>query len=85
VDGEAVLHLVLVERRRMRVANAGDARMLSLAVEAGQFFLRRLTTHSAGRKYRTAFLTWLWTAFRNEVGRGEGSAGLRFDTLEGDE
>jgi hypothetical protein len=23
--------------------------------------------------------TWVWTAFRNEVGRGEGSAGLRFD------
>ena len=28
--------------------------------------------------------TWLWTAFRNEVGRGEGSAGLRFDQLDGD-
>lgn len=28
--------------------------------------------------------TWAWTAFRNEVGRGEGSAGLRFDRLEGD-
>jgi hypothetical protein len=28
--------------------------------------------------------TWAWTAFRNEVGRGEGSAGLRFDHLEGD-
>jgi hypothetical protein len=27
--------------------------------------------------------TWAWTAFRNEVGRGEGSAGLRFDHLEG--
>jgi hypothetical protein len=26
----------------------------------------------------------LWTAFRNEVGRGEGSAGLRFDQLEGE-
>jgi hypothetical protein len=28
--------------------------------------------------------TWAWTAFRNQVGRGEGSAGLRFDHLEGD-
>jgi hypothetical protein len=28
--------------------------------------------------------TWAWTAFQNEVGRGEGSAGLRFDRLEGD-
>jgi len=28
--------------------------------------------------------TWAWTAFQNEVGRGEGSAGLRFDHLEGD-
>jgi hypothetical protein len=26
----------------------------------------------------------VWTAFRNEVGSGEGSAGLRFDHLEGD-
>jgi hypothetical protein len=25
--------------------------------------------------------TWLWTAFRREVGRGEGSSGLRFDQL----
>ena len=29
--------------------------------------------------------TWLWTAFRNEVGRGEGSADLRFDQLQGGE
>jgi len=27
--------------------------------------------------------TWSWTAFRNQVGTGEGSAGLRFDTLLG--
>jgi hypothetical protein len=26
--------------------------------------------------------TWVWTSFRNEVGRGEGSAGLRFDELD---
>ena len=25
--------------------------------------------------------TWLWTAFRKEVGRGEGSSGLQFDQL----
>jgi hypothetical protein len=28
--------------------------------------------------------TWVWTAFRNETGRGEGSAGLRFDQLVGE-
>jgi len=27
--------------------------------------------------------TWLWTAFRKQVGRGEGSSGLAFDQLEG--
>jgi hypothetical protein len=27
---------------------------------------------------------WVWTAFRNEVGTGEGSAGLRFDRLDDD-
>src|SRR5262249_27023840 len=26
--------------------------------------------------------TWVWTAFRNDVGSGEGSAGLLFDPLE---
>jgi hypothetical protein len=25
--------------------------------------------------------TWLWTAFRNEVGQGEGSSGLKFDQV----
>jgi hypothetical protein len=29
--------------------------------------------------------TWVWTAFRKQVGRGEGSGGLRFDQLLGDE
>jgi len=28
--------------------------------------------------------TWLWTAFRKQVGRGEGSSGLMFDRLERD-
>jgi hypothetical protein len=27
--------------------------------------------------------TWVWTAFRKHVGRGEGSSGLRFDQLDG--
>jgi len=26
--------------------------------------------------------TWVWTAYRNDVGRGEGSAGLRFDQID---
>jgi len=26
--------------------------------------------------------TWLWTAFRNETGSGEGSAGLQFDQIQ---
>jgi hypothetical protein len=26
--------------------------------------------------------TWVWTAFRKQVGRGEGSSGLRFDQLQ---
>jgi hypothetical protein len=28
--------------------------------------------------------SWVWTAFRNEAGTGEGSAGLRFDQLDRD-
>jgi len=26
--------------------------------------------------------TWVWTAYRKQVGRGEGASGLRFDSLE---
>ena len=26
--------------------------------------------------------TWMWTAFRKEIGRGEGSSGLVFDRLD---
>lgn len=43
--------------------------------------------HITRRRRMTRWIdgsTWVWTAFRNEVGRGEGSAGLRFDQLEGD-
>ena len=25
--------------------------------------------------------TWVWTSFRNDVGRGEGSSGLEFDQV----
>jgi hypothetical protein len=28
--------------------------------------------------------TWMWTSFRRQVGRGEGSSGLRFDQAEGE-
>jgi hypothetical protein len=35
---------------------------------------RRLTRWTDGS-------TWLWTSFRNQVGEGEGSSGLRFDQL----
>ena len=38
---------------------------------------RRMTPWIDGLRY-------VWTAFRNEVGRGEGPACLRFDQLEGD-
>jgi hypothetical protein len=27
--------------------------------------------------------TWMWTSFRRQIGRGEGSSGLRFDQTEG--
>jgi hypothetical protein len=46
----------MVERQRMRAADATDARMLTLAVEAGLHFLRMLELDPTGRKYRTAFL-----------------------------
>lgn len=40
--------------------------------------------HLTRRRRMTRWIdgsTWVWTAFRNEVGRGEGSAGLSFDQL----
>jgi len=46
----------IVERRRMRPANATDARMLTLAVDAGLQFLRMLEPDPATAKYRAAFL-----------------------------
>lgn len=45
-------------------------------------------THITRRRRMARWIdgsTWVWTAFRNEVGTGEGSAGLRFDQLEGGE
>ncbi|CAG1012340.1 hypothetical protein BURK2_04496 [Burkholderiales bacterium] len=47
---------VMVERRRMRPADADDARMLTLAVDAGLHFLRMLELSAAGKKYRLAFI-----------------------------
>ena len=46
----------LVERRRMRAANANDSRMLGLAVEAGLHFLRMIELNTLAKKYRPAFL-----------------------------
>src|SRR5262249_38060352 len=50
---------VLVERRRMRAADASEARMLTFAVESGLHFLRMLELQSLSRSYRPAFLTRL--------------------------
>lgn len=41
--------------------------------------------HITRRRHMTRWIdgsTWVWTAFRSEVGTGEGSAGLRFDQIE---
>ena len=46
----------MVERRRMRAADANDSRMLTLAVEAGLHFLRMLELNATAKKYRPAFL-----------------------------
>ncbi len=46
----------IVERRRMRPANAADPRMLTLAVDAGLQFLRMLEPDPVTAKYRAAFL-----------------------------
>jgi hypothetical protein len=48
---------VLVERRRMRAADASDPRMLTFAVDAGLHFLRMLEVQPLSRSYRPAFLT----------------------------
>ena len=50
---------VLVERRRMRAADANDARMLTFAVEAGLHFLRMLELQALSKSYRAAFITRL--------------------------
>ena len=50
---------VLVERRRMRAADANDARMLPFAVDAGLHFLRMLELQSLSKSYRAALLTKL--------------------------
>jgi hypothetical protein len=47
---------VMVERQRMRPANASDARMLRLSVEAGLHFLLMLDQQPLSKKYRPAFI-----------------------------
>jgi hypothetical protein len=47
---------VMVERRPMRASNATDARMLTLAVEAGLHFLRMLELQPLSKSYRPAFI-----------------------------
>lgn len=47
---------VQVERRRMRAADANDARMLTLAVEAGLQFLRMLESQPMSKSYRAVFI-----------------------------
>jgi hypothetical protein len=46
-----------IERQRVRAANATDARMLRLSVEAGLHFLRMLELQPLSRSYRAAFIT----------------------------
>lgn len=46
----------MVERQPMRAADANDARLLALAVEAGLHFLRMLELNATAKKYRPAFL-----------------------------
>ncbi|SHN13462.1 hypothetical protein [Rhizobacter sp. OV335] len=50
---------VIAERRAMRPADAGDTRMLSLAVEAGLHFLRMLELQAPSKNYRSAFIARL--------------------------
>ncbi|MDM0109518.1 hypothetical protein QTH97_31650 [Variovorax sp. J22R24] len=47
---------VHVERRRMRPADANDARMLTLAVEAGLQFLRMLDLQPLSKSYRAVLI-----------------------------
>ena len=47
---------VMVERQRTRPANASDARMLRLSVEAGLHFLLMLDQQPLSKKYRPLFI-----------------------------
>ena len=47
---------VMVERQRTAPANASDARMLRLSVEAGLHFLLMLDQQPLSKKYRPAFI-----------------------------
>ena len=46
----------MAERRKMRGADPGDSRMLTLAADAGLHFLRMLELNATARKYVPAFL-----------------------------
>jgi hypothetical protein len=56
-DPLAVPLEALIERRPMRPRAPGDARMLPLAVEGGQQFLRMLAAQSTSADNRSAFIT----------------------------
>lgn len=74
---------VLTQRRRMRPAGPDEARMVPLAIEAGQLFLRRLEAHATGRKYRAAFLS-RYALLPLPVGAPADPATLRlFQTMTG--
>jgi hypothetical protein len=55
----------LVERRRMRAADAKDPRMLVFAIDAGLHFLRMLELVSPSKNYRATFIARL--AFQRPV------------------
>jgi hypothetical protein len=69
----------MVERRRMRAADADDSRMLTLAVEAGLHFLRMLEFDAKAKKYRPAFLvTYTMPALPDQAAASADDATARF-------
>ena len=50
---------VMVERRRMRPSDDGDARLLSFAIDAGLHFLRMLELAGLSKSYRAVFIARL--------------------------
>jgi hypothetical protein len=55
-DAESMPLEVMVERQRVRPADAGDLRMLRLSVEAGLHFLKMLELQVLSKNYRAAFI-----------------------------